>query len=114
MLYSSFEKQFACTQTIPWEEAGPGIRRKVLTHDAGLMLVLVAFEPGAVGTRHQHPHTQMSYVERGSFVITIGDDTRTLTAGDAFYVPPNEWHGAVCHEAGVLVDVFTPMRADFV
>jgi len=28
-------------------------------------------------------------------------------------VAPNKPHGCVCLEAGVLIDTFTPMRADF-
>jgi quercetin dioxygenase-like cupin family protein len=35
-------------------------------------------------------------------------------SGDAFYIPPNVIHGAVCLEAGVLIDVFSPMREDFI
>ena len=31
-----------------------------------------------------------------------------------FYVPPHAIHGAVCLEAGVLIDVFSPMREDFI
>jgi len=37
-----------------------------------------------------------------------------LNAGDAFYIPPNVLHGAICREAGVLIDVFSPMREDFI
>jgi quercetin dioxygenase-like cupin family protein len=109
-----FEQQFVDAESIPWAIVGTGLRRKVLTYDANLMLVLVEFESGAVGAVHQHPHVQMSYVQRGTFAITIGEDTRMLTTGDAFYIPPDTLHGAVCHEAGTLVDVFSPMRADFV
>ena len=39
---------------------------------------------------------------------------KILTTGDAFYVPPQAVHGAVCLEAGVLIDVFSPMREDFI
>jgi len=38
---------------------------------------------------------------------------KVLKAGDVFYVAPNLIHGAVCLEAGVLIDVFSPMREDF-
>jgi len=53
-------------------------------------------------------------VESGVFEITIADETKRLYAGDSFLVPSNALHGAVALEAGVLVDVFTPMRDDFV
>lgn len=110
----AFEKQFVDAQLIPWESVGQGIQRKVLTYDTNLMMVLVSFEKGGVGAAHEHPHTQMSYIQSGRFAITIGAEERVLAAGDAYYIPPNVRHGAVCQEAGMLVDIFTPMRDDFV
>jgi len=106
--------RFADDIAIPWESVAEGVKRKIMAYDANLMMVKVAFEAGGIGTPHQHPHTQMSYVESGAFAITIADETQTLRAGDAYYIPPDVWHGAVCLEAGMLVDIFTPMREDFV
>ena len=100
--------------SVEWTELGAGIRRKVMAFDYQMMLVKVAFEPGAVGTLHQHPHTQASYVSKGVFDITIDGKTQRLSAGDVYFVPSGEVHGAVCIEKGELIDVFTPMREDFV
>ena len=97
-----------------WEDAAPGVRRKVLCYDDGIMLVRVAFEAGAIGAEHSHPHVQCSAVESGVFEVTIAGHTRRLEAGDSYLVAPNLAHGALCLEAGVLVDVFTPKREDFV
>lgn len=108
-----FEQQFVDADAIAWETVGEGVRRKILTYDANLMMVVVDFEQGGVGAMHKHPHTQISYVKSGTFAITIADEERVLKAGDAYYIPPNVVHGAVCREAGMLVDVFTPMREDF-
>ncbi|GAB4024306.1 cupin domain-containing protein [Spirosoma koreense] len=105
---------FVDDPSLPWEPVGEGVKRKIMTYDANLMMVKVAFEAGGVGTPHSHYHTQMSYVASGTFSIMIGEETRTVRAGDAYYIPPNVWHGAVCEEAGVLVDIFTPLREDFV
>jgi len=98
----------------PWEPAGPGITRKVLTYGSQVMMVRVRFEAGAVGAPHHHPHIQCSLIESGVFDITISGQTERLGAGDSFLVPPDAVHGAVAVEPGVLVDVFTPMREDFV
>lgn len=106
--------RFVDDQSLPWEPVSEGVSRKIMTYDANLMLVKVSFETGGIGAAHQHVHTQMSYVESGRFTITIADETRTVRAGDAYYIPPNVWHGAVCVAAGVLVDVFTPLREDLV
>jgi quercetin dioxygenase-like cupin family protein len=53
-------------------------------------------------------------VESGVFEVEIDGEKRELSAGDAFYIPPHLLHGAICKEAGVLIDVFSPMREDFV
>ncbi|HZH10373.1 MAG TPA: cupin domain-containing protein [Microvirga sp.] len=107
-------QSFAFDQDIAWEPAGEGVRRKVLTYNADVMMVRVAFEAGAIGALHSHPHIQCSLVEEGVFDITIAGRTERLRRGDSFLVPSNAIHGAVAIEAGILLDVFTPMREDFV
>jgi len=99
---------------VSWEFPDPGIRRKVMAYSDQLMLVRVDFEKGAVGTLHEHYHTQISHVESGVFEVQIAGEKRILKTGDAFYVPPDTVHGVVCLEAGVLIDVFNPAREDFI
>ena len=77
------------------------------------MRVKVVFEKGAVGTVHTHYHSQATYVASGKFELTIGGEKRILTTGDGYYVAPDELHGCVCLEAGILIDTFSPVRADF-
>lgn len=105
---------FVDDQALPWEPVAEGVKRKIMTYDANLMMVKVAFETGGIGAAHRHVHTQMSYVASGVFTITIGDETQTVRTGDAYYIPSNVHHKAVCEEAGELVDLFTPMREDLV
>lgn len=99
---------------LAWERTAPGMTRKIMAHDDRLMLVKVRFEQGAVGALHSHHHTQISHVESGVFEVQISGEKKVLSAGDAFYVPPYAEHGAVCLEKGVLIDVFSPMREDFI
>ena len=49
----------------------------------------------------------------GEFEMTIGDEVRTIKGGDSYYIPPHVMHGCVCTKAGVLIDVFSPHREDF-
>ena len=98
---------------IQWEPAGEGVVRQVMAYDGQIMLVKVKFETGAVGAPPTHYHSQASYIVSGKFELTIGDEKKVLVAGDGYYVEPDQIHGAVCLEAGVLIDCFTPMRADF-
>lgn len=99
---------------IQWETPDPGIRRKVMAYNEQLMLVKVEFQKGAIGALHEHYHSQISHVESGVFEITIDGEKRVLKAGDAYYIPPHVVHGALCLEPGVLIDVFSPHREDFI
>ncbi len=104
---------FFKTEETEWEQADTGITRQIVAHNSDLMVVSVKFEKGAIGTVHDHIHTQGSYVVSGKFEITINGKSEILEAGDGFYVPPHAPHGAKCLEAGILIDSFNPAREDF-
>ena len=110
--FGSSEK-FMSGNDLEWEVVGEGLKRKIMGYDDKIMLVKVFFEVGAVGQLHEHYHSQVTYVESGSFDVTIDGVTKTLKGGDSFYIPPHALHGAICTEAGVLIDVFSPIREDF-
>ena len=103
--------QFECE--LPWENPAPGIRRQIMGYDGQLMIVKVQFEKGAVGTQHEHFHSQATYVASGKFELNIGGKVQVLGPGDGYYVAPDELHGCVCLEEGILIDVFSPHREDF-
>ena len=104
---------FQIAKEMGWENPGPGIKRQIMGYDGQLMMVKVFFEEEAVGTMHEHYHSQATYVASGKFELTIGEEKRILEAGDGYYVAPDVLHGCVCLEAGILIDTFSPMRADF-
>lgn len=106
-------KEFIKGDEIAWEVVGEGIKRKILAFDDRVMMVNVSFEKGAIGTLHEHHHTQVTYVAKGTFDVTISGVTQTLKEGDSFYIPPHAIHGVLCLEEGMLTDVFSPMREDF-
>ncbi|MGV3761140.1 cupin domain-containing protein [Parapedobacter sp.] len=97
-----------------WEDLGEGVSRNVMSYNDDLMVVKVRFETGSIGAAHQHPHTQISYVESGVFEYTIGKHTKVMVQGDTCIIPSNSTHGCRCLEAGTLIDSFHPMRKDFV
>ena len=95
------------------EELGDGIRRQILGFNNQIMMVKVWFEEGSQGYIHSHFHSQVTYVAEGEFEVTVGTETRTLVEGDCFFMEPNVDHGAICKRSGVLIDVFSPVREDF-
>ena len=106
-------KEFLLGNSTPWEEVGEGLRRQIMGFDEHIMLVKVEFQEGAIGQLHKHYHSQVTYVDSGEFTMTIGDEVKTLSGGDSFYIPPQVMHGCVCTKPGILIDVFSPAREDF-
>ena len=111
MSYSS--DAFVIADQTEVETVADGITRQILGYNESLMVVRVRFEAGAEGYVHSHAHAQVTYVESGEFDVVVDSESRRLKAGDSFLVQPNLDHGAVCHKAGVLLDVFSPAREDF-
>lgn len=105
--------KYILTKSMDWEELGGGVSRKFLGYDNQIMMVQVKFEEGAEGTPHDHFHTQATYVAAGKFEFDINGVKQIVSAGDGVYIEPNLIHGAKCLEAGMLIDVFSPVREDF-
>lgn len=94
-----------------------GAKRQVLAHGENLMLVQFTFEAenGQEAWVHSHPHEQVGYVVSGELDLHMegqGGKTR-LSAGGSYYVPPNVRHGVTTLRPTVVIDAFTPRRADF-
>lgn len=104
---------FLIGDEIEWEVVGKGIKRKIMGYDDRVMMVNVLFEKGAIGTLHEHYHSQVTNVAKGAFEVTINNVTKVMKEDDCFYIPPHTVHGVVCLEDGLLIDVFSPMREDF-
>lgn len=96
------------------QHGGEGVVRRVLAYDEGMMMVENTFVAGARAPMHKHPHLQTAYIAEGVFTFEIDGLGKTVKKGDSVLLPCNVPHAVVCQEAGVVLDVFTPMRDDFV
>lgn len=108
-----FKKSLFFDGDSPWEELGDGISRQFMGHNAQQMMVKVKFEKGAIGALHHHFHSQITYIAKGRFEVFVDGSTQVLGEGDGFFAQPNMEHGVKCLETGILIDVFTPFREDF-
>ncbi|MFN0086120.1 MAG: cupin domain-containing protein [Blastocatellia bacterium] len=98
---------------VPAEKIGEGIERQMIVGER-LMICRLRFAPRVVTDPHEHPHEQMTLVERGQVRFLIGEEERIARAGDVLHFPPGCRHGAtMLDEEVVLIDIFTPLREDF-
>ena len=113
MQATTLEPQHTDWDTIPVEEVGDGIKRQMIVGD-NIMICRFQFAPHLVTPAHDHPHEQMTLVERGQLLFTIGDEQRLVKAGDVLHFPSGTWHGAtMLDEEVILIDIFSPIREDF-
>ena len=103
----------AFNKDVPSTPCEDGVSRKILGMGGSLMMVEVMFETGGVGSVHTHVHEQVSYIAKGSFEFSLNGETRVVSAGDSIYVPSGAPHGTKALEDSIIVDVFSPMREDF-
>lgn len=96
-----------------WEFVANGIERQIVGFDDSIMMVNVRFKKEAVGALHNHHHTQVTHVAEGEFEVIIEHEIKVLKKGDSFFIPSNKIHGVVCLKEGMLIDVFSPIREDF-
>lgn len=100
-------------ETIPAARVAEGIERQMVIGEK-LMICRLTIQPRVVTPVHAHVHEQITMVERGRVLYIVDGVERVVSPGDVLHFPPNLPHGAtMLDEEVVLVDVFTPMREDF-
>jgi len=98
---------------VPVEPVADGIERRMVWGEH-LMVCRLCFAPRVVTAVHTHPHEQITLVERGRVLFVVDGTERVATAGDVLHFPSNLPHGAtMLDEEVVLVDIFSPIREDF-
>ena len=68
---------------------------------------------GNFASEHKHPHEQSGYVISGKYRMTVEDKEFLLNPGDSYSIPGDTPHSFKVIEAGEVIDVFTPIREDY-
>jgi len=95
-----------------WQNAEPGVKRKIFEPGASIMMMEVHFEQDAVGYIHSHPHEQFSYCLEGELEFKVGDDIKVIKQGETIFIPSGVEHGCRALKPSKLIDAFTPLRLD--
>jgi quercetin dioxygenase-like cupin family protein len=99
--------------SIPVEHPFEGIERQMVIGER-IMIVRFRFVPFLVTPEHTHPHEQMSIIVSGRVRFFIEGKERIASPGDVLHFPPDCLHGAtMMDEEVVLIDIFSPIREDF-
>ena len=90
-----------------------GVNFEVLAVGKDAMLTKMNFKKGQIVPLHSHPNEQCGYVISGKHRITIVNEETILNCGDSYSIPKNVNHSWEVLEEGVIIDFFTPPRADY-
>lgn len=70
-------------------------------------------EKGSPLPEHAHHHEQVANVLEGEYRLTVNGETQTLKPGDVAVIPSNVPHSGLAITACKLMDVFCPVREDY-
>ena len=90
-----------------------GVHLKTLVHGDQTLLTEVRLEKGAVIPPHTHPHEQTGYLVSGHMDFLVKDEHYIAKPGDSWNIPGNVEHGATALEESVVIEVFSPVREDY-
>ena len=90
-----------------------GIRRKTLVHGSKPLMSEFLLDKGTDLPKHSHPHEQTGYLVSGQIRLAIADETRDLFPGDSWCIAGNIEHGAEIIEDSVAIEIFSPVREDY-
>jgi quercetin dioxygenase-like cupin family protein len=97
-----------------YKQALPGIKIKTLVYGDKTLMTEFPMEKGSALPKHSHPHEQTGYLVKGKMTLTIGAETFTVGPGDSWCIPGNTEHGANILEDSVAIEIFSPVREDYI
>ncbi|MEW6668379.1 MAG: cupin domain-containing protein [Thermodesulfobacteriota bacterium] len=90
-----------------------GIERKTLAYGEKTLMTEFLLKKGCTLPRHAHPHEQTGYLVKGRIRLSIGAEEWDAHPGDSWSIPGGVEHAAEVMEDSVAVEVFSPVREDY-
>ena len=102
--FAALASRFIETESVPWIEATPGNKMKVIYHDAatGMLTILSRLEPGSGIPAHVHEDLEQTYILEGSLV----DDEGECTAGNFVIRPKGSRHAPTAPKGCTMLVFF--------
>ena len=91
----------------------PGVVRRTMNSGERETMAEVTLDQGAVVPEHAHPHEQVGYVVNGRVALQSEGERREVRAGDSYLFHGDVPHQVTALEPSVLVEVFSPVRSEF-
>lgn len=92
----------------------PGIKLKTLVYGEKTLFTEFRMNAGSVLPQHAHIHEQTGYLIEGKIRLTIGEQVFEVEKGDCWSIPGNMEHGAEILKDSVAIEVFSPVRDEYI
>jgi quercetin dioxygenase-like cupin family protein len=99
-------------ESVPLEVLSEMISRKVISGDKA-MVSQVFLKKGAVVPEHHHESEQITYIMDGALKFELEGREVTVRKGEVLRIPSHVPHRAVALEDTLDLDIFSPIRADW-
>jgi quercetin dioxygenase-like cupin family protein len=98
--------------SVPLEVMSDMLSRKIITGEKA-MLAQIFLKKDAVVPEHQHESEQVSYVLDGALKFELEGQTVVVRKGEVLCIPSDVPHRVVALEDSVGLDIFSPVRKDW-
>jgi len=95
------------------EQINPTIARQYITADR-VTMARFELKRGAVVPQHAHENEQVSYIISGALKFVLEGRDVIVRGGEVLHIPPNVPHAAEAVEDTIAIDVFSPLRQDWI
>jgi quercetin dioxygenase-like cupin family protein len=96
-----------------FKEMLEGVKIKTLVYGDKTLLTEFRLKRGKQLPKHEHIYEQTGYLVKGRITIYIGNESFEAEPGDSWTIPGNVEHGADSLEDSVVVEIFSPVREDY-
>ena len=97
---------------IPKEKLQENISRKIISGEK-VMVAHVFLKKGAIVPSHSHESEQLTYILEGLLELSLPNEVFRLGEGQVLVIPSNVEHSAVALENTLDMDIFSPIREDW-
>jgi len=97
---------------IALEKVTEMMSQKIITGERE-MLAQIYLKRGALIPLHSHESEQMTYILQGALRFLVGSEEVTVREGEVLHIPANVAHQAEALEDTFELDIFSPIRADW-
>lgn len=92
---------------------GEGVQRQTLVNGERMHLLKFLLRKGSRVPAHNHPHEQTGHLIEGRVRLAIDGKRHDLEEGDSWCIASNVPHEAEALEDSVVLEVFSPIREDY-